>query len=230
MGSSFLVASALMLVWLMGNRHASSLTVFDTCLMMMRQFWGVSPQFVERLPFVSVLVFLFGASGAWAGWHSLRVWWRTRHLFVWSEPYYPGRWPTLDAALAALPHERRLRILTASHPVACTVGLWQPQIVLSTELIAALSPAELRAVIGHEWGHVCRRDPLRLALLQVCSRVLWFFPIVRALGRDSARHMEDAADDMAVALTCQPLDLASALVKTAQAHVRPRWSPSPALG
>jgi predicted transcriptional regulator len=34
----------------------------------------------------------------------------------------------------------------------------------------------------------------------------------------------------AVTLTRQPLDLASALVKTAKAHVRPRGSPSPALG
>lgn len=229
MGSSLLVATGMMLVWRFGNRHASSLTVFDTCWMMMRQFWGISPEFAESRPFVSALALLLMVSGAWAGWRSLTLWWRTRRLFMWSTPYCPGRWPGLDAALATLPYVRRLRTLTASHPVACTVGLWQPQIVLSADLIATLSPAELRAVIGHEWGHVCRRDPLRLALLQFCSRALWFLPIVRAFAQDSARHMEDAADDAAVALTRQPLDLASALVKTAKAHVRPR-SPSPALG
>jgi D-alanyl-D-alanine endopeptidase (penicillin-binding protein 7) len=96
--------------------------------------------------------------------------------------------------------------------------------------MAALTPAELGAVIGHEWGHVCRRDPLRIALLQFWSTALWFLPIVRRLARDSARAMEDAADDVAVSLTAQPLELAAALVKTAKAQVQLHWSPVPALG
>jgi beta-lactamase regulating signal transducer with metallopeptidase domain len=96
--------------------------------------------------------------------------------------------------------------------------------------MAALTPAELGAVIGHEWGHVCRRDPLRIALLRFWSTALWFLPIVRRLARDSARAMEDAADDAAVFLTEQPLELAAALVKTAKAQVQLHWSPVPALG
>ena len=110
------------------------------------------------------------------------------------------------------------------------MGLWRPHIVLSAGLIAALSSTEIGAVLGHEWGHVNRRDPLRLALLRFWSEVLWFLPIVRALAQESARIMEDAADDVAVALTNQPLDLAAALVKTAQAQASPRWSLVPALG
>jgi Zn-dependent protease with chaperone function len=96
--------------------------------------------------------------------------------------------------------------------------------------MAALTPAELGAVIGHEWGHVCRRDPLRIALLQFWSTALWFLPIVRTLARNSARAMEDAADDAAVFLTEQPLELAAALVKTAKAQAQLHWSPVPALG
>jgi beta-lactamase regulating signal transducer with metallopeptidase domain len=92
-----------------------------------------------------------------------------------------------------------------------------------------LAPAELGAVLGHEWGHVCRRDPLRIALLQFWSTVLWFVPILRVLAHDSARAMEDAADDAAVFLTDQPLELAAALVKTAQAQARSSWSPVPAI-
>lgn len=114
--------------------------------------------------------------------------------------------------------------------MACTVGLRQPRIMLSAGLIADLSAAELRAVLGHEWGHVSRRDPLRLALLRFCSHALWFLPILRVLVRDSARSMEEAADDVAVALTEQPLELAAALVKAAKAQARPQWSPLPALG
>jgi beta-lactamase regulating signal transducer with metallopeptidase domain len=126
--------------------------------------------------------------------------------------------------------QQRLRILHTEHPVACTVGFWQPQIVLSAGLLTVLSSAEVRAVLGHEWGHVSRRDPLRLLLLRFWSSTLWFLPIVRALARDSAHSMEEAADDAAVFLTDQPLDLAAALVKTAKAQAQPRWSPLPALG
>jgi beta-lactamase regulating signal transducer with metallopeptidase domain len=86
------------------------------------------------------------------------------------------------------------------------------------------------SVIAHEWGHVMRRDPLRVALLRWCSDALWWLPIVGALVRESTRVMEDAADDVSVALTNQPLELAAALVKTAKAQAPPRWSTVPALG
>jgi Zn-dependent protease with chaperone function len=126
--------------------------------------------------------------------------------------------------------QQRLRVLEAPYPVACTIGLRRPHILLSTGMIATLSATEIRAVIGHEWGHVMRRDPLRIALLQWCRDALWWLPIVGALVRDSTRVMEDAADDVSVALTNQPLELAAALVKTAKAQTPPRGSPVPALG
>jgi Zn-dependent protease with chaperone function len=93
-----------------------------------------------------------------------------------------------------------------------------------------LTPAELSAVLAHEWGHVRQRDPLRLTLLRFWSTALWFVPIVRVLARDSARAMEDAADDAAVCLTDQPLELAAALVKIAKAQTQRHWSPVPAIG
>jgi hypothetical protein len=102
--------------------------------------------------------------------------------------------------------------------------------MLSAGLLMALSPAEIRAVVSHEWGHVSRRDPLRLTLLRWCSELLWFLPIVRVLAQDCARAMEEAADDVAVVLTAQPLDLAAALVKAAQAQALPSGSAVSVLG
>ncbi len=231
MGSSLLVVTGVTLVWFLGDRHEPQMTVFATCWMMMRQIWQIPLQYAESFPSVGLFVLMLLASGAWAGWRNLTAWWRTRRLLARSEPYRPGRWPTLDTALAPLPDvQQRLRMLPTLKSMACTVGLWQPQIMLSAGLIADLSPAELRAVAGHEWGHVRRRDPLRLVLLRFCSSVLWFLPIIRGLARDSARTMEEAADDVAVAMTDQPLELAAALVKAAKAQVKPRWSPAPALG
>ena len=230
-GSSLLVVSGVTLAWLLGKRSVPPMTVLDACLMMVQHVWGITHRYVASPPFAAVLTLVLVASGAWAGGRSLAAWWRTRRLLASSEPYRHGRWPSLEGTLATLPHiRRRLRMLGAAHPVACTVGLWRPHIVLSAGLLAALSSTEIEAVIGHEWGHVSRRDPLRLALLRFWSEVLWFLPIVRALAQESARSMEDAADDVAVALTNQPLDLAAALVTTAQAQASPRWSLVPALG
>ena len=230
-GSGVLVVSSVTLVWLFGSRSTPPMTILAACVTMMQQVWGFTSQPVTSPAFAGFILLGLVASATWAGGRGLRAWWRTRRLLARSAPYSPGRWPTLDAALATLPHARqRLQTLTTAHPVACTVGLWRPQMVLSTGLIAALSPPELGAVLGHEWGHVHHRDPLRRALLQFCSDLGWFVPIVRVLAQDSARVMEDAADDMAVALTNQPLDLAAALVKAARAQVQLRWPPAPALG
>ena len=230
-GSSLLVVSGVTLAWLLGSRHGLPMTVFEACVMMMRHFQDIAYHQMDAPSVASMLGLVFMASGVWAGGRHLMAWWRTRRFLTRSEPYRFGHWPALDAALTTLPAApQRLRTLATAHPVACTMGLWRPQMVLSAGLIADLSPVELAAVVGHEWGHVSRRDPLRLALLRFWSEALWFLPIVRALARDSARIMEDAADDVAVMLTHQPLDLAAALVKTAKAQARPRWSPVPAFG
>ncbi len=230
-GSSLLVVSGVTLAWLLGRRHDLPMTVFEACVMMMRHFRGMAYHQVDGLSVTPLLGLVFLVSGVWAGGRHLTAWRRTRHFLTRSEPYRSGPFPALDAALTTLPMvPQRLRTLATAHPVACTVGLWRPRIVLSAGLITDLSLAELAAVLSHEWGHVSRHDPLRIALLRLCSDALWFLPIVRMLARDSARVMEDAADDVAVVLTHQPLDLAAALVKTAKAQARPRWSPVPAFG
>jgi len=206
-------------------------TVFKTCLAMIQQLWGIMPHHDVPSPFALLLVFLMLASGTWASGRWLAAWGRTQRMLAHTQPYRPGRWPSLDTALATLPQgQQGLHVLEAPYPVACTIGLWRPRILLSTGMIATLSATEMGPVIAHEWGHVMRRDPLRVALLRWCSDVLWWLPIVGALVRDSTRIMEDAADDVSVALTNQPLELAAALVKTAKAQAPPRWSPVPALG
>ncbi len=231
LGGSLLVLSGGIFIAMFSSPTDTPVTVFETCVAMLQQFWDIMPQHDVPSPVALITMLLLLPSGMWAGGRGLAVWRRTRRLLARTQPYSPRRWPDLDAAIAMHPQGRqRLRVLEAPYPVACTVGLWRPRILLSTGMIATLSPAEIRAVIGHEWGHVMRRDPLRVALLQWCSNALWFLPIVGALAQESTRIMEDAADDVAVALTGQPLELAEALVKTAKAQAPPRWSPVPALG
>jgi Zn-dependent protease with chaperone function len=198
---------------------------------MLQQGWGLAAWQGWAPAFATLLVLVLMASGAWAGVRRLLAWGRTRRLLARSVPYRPEHWPALDVALTVLPScQQRLRIVATPRVVACTVGLWRHQILLSAGLLTALSPAEIRAVVSHEWGHVRRRDPLRLVLLRWCSELVWFLPIVRAVAQDSVRAMEEAADDVAVGLTQQPLELAAALVKAAKAQALPGWSGRSALG
>ena len=231
LGGSLLLLSGGILIAKISYHTEAPATVLETCLAMVQQLWGIMPHHDVPSPFALMIVFLILASGTWASVRWLVAWGRTRRMLAHTQLYRPGRWPSPDTALVTLPIGRQhLRVVDAPYPVACTIGLWRPRILLSTGMIATLSATEMESVIGHEWGHVMRRDPLRVALLQWCRDALWFLPIVGALVRDSTRVMEDAADDVAVALTAQPLELASALVKTAKGQAPPRWSPAPALG
>jgi len=145
----------------------------------------------------------------------------TRRLLHRPRKYIGGRLENLDAALSR-PQFRhlRLRLLDSPRPLAFTVGLWNPQVVLSEGMISTLSQEELAAVLSHELGHVQSRDPLRLAVVRFLADALWFLPVARSLAADFADVVEAAADDWAVAITRQPVDLASALVKTARAGVQ----------
>jgi Zn-dependent protease with chaperone function len=225
LGWSGLIVGGVLAVWVVGGRHGPFPPRLDACMATLWQGWALAQRQAGTSPFTAFVALVLGASGAWAGGRTLRAWCRTRHFLGHSEPYRPAHWPALDAALTPLPHcQQRLRTLATSRAVACTVGLWRHHIVLSTGLLAMLSAAEIQAVVSHEWGHVRRHDPWRLLLLRWCSQTLWFLPIVRAMARDSARAMEEAADDLAVGLTGQPLELAAVLVKLAQAQATPSRS------
>jgi len=231
LGGSLLVLSGVILMARGSYRPDAPATLLETCWAMMQQFWGIMPQHDLPSPFALITILLMLASGMWAGGRWLTTWHRTRRMLAHTQPYRPGRWPSLDTALAMLPQGRqRLRVLEAPYLVACTLGLWRPRILLSTGMIETLSATEMGSVIGHEWGHVMRRDPLRVALLRGCRDALWFLPILGAFAQESTRAMEDAADDVAVALINQPLALAAALVKTAKAQLPSRRLPAPALG
>jgi hypothetical protein len=45
------VVSGTTLVWLVNHRQTFPRTVFEACLMMRRQVWGTTPQFVSGFPF-----------------------------------------------------------------------------------------------------------------------------------------------------------------------------------
>lgn len=195
--------------------------VVDACLAMMGAAWDLTERQFSVAPLTTVAVLFVAGSFLYAVLSTGASLVNTRRLLHLPLKYIGGRLENLDAALAR-PQFRhlRLRLFDSPRPLAFTVGLWNPQVVLSEGMISKLSQEELAAVLSHELGHVQSRDPLRLAVVRFLADALWFLPVARSLAADFADVVEAAADDWAVAITRQPVDLASALVKTARAGVQ----------
>lgn len=112
--------------------------------------------------------------------------------------------------------DSRVRVVVGPAPnPAFTAGLLRPHVYVSAELQNRLGPAELRAVMRHEFHHLRRRDPLRFALLRFAGKVLFWLPLIGVLAEDLMEDAEVMADDFAADAGGggDPLDVATALVK-----------------
>jgi hypothetical protein len=102
-----------------------------------------------------------------------------------------------------------------SFPVAALAGVWRPQMLLAEQVIGALEPAELDAVVAHELAHLDARDNLKRLLLAACPDPL---ALTRAGGRLRAEYLE-AAEAAADARACGRVSatvLARAILKVAR--------------
>jgi Zn-dependent protease with chaperone function len=86
-------------------------------------------------------------------------------------------------------------------------------ILLSTELIARLTPDEREAAIAHEFGHLRDLDGRYLTFFRTLSRMMRWDPVLAHLATTLTRREEYRADDEAARLTGHPLALARALYK-----------------
>jgi Zn-dependent protease with chaperone function len=184
---------------------------------MMGAAWDVAQHHFSAGPLPALVVAFLAGSFLWAVLRTAGALGNTGRLLGRSEGYAPGRYPKLDGVMRD-PAFRQLalRLLDSTRPLAFTLGLWHPQVVLSEGIVSALSEEELRAVLFHELGHVRRRDPLRLAVARFLADALWFLPVARSVARDFVDAVEESADDWAVEATRQPVELAAALVKAAK--------------
>jgi beta-lactamase regulating signal transducer with metallopeptidase domain len=102
-------------------------------------------------------------------------------------------------------------VVDADAPLALTAGLIRPRIYLSSHLLAALAPAELAAVVGHEQAHQRRRDALRLLTAEVLAG-LHLPPVRRRLLAALALATERACDEAAARAQADRLTVAAALL------------------
>lgn len=118
----------------------------------------------------------------------------------------------------------RARVLVCAYdrPLALTLGLFRPAIMLSTWMLDHLDGAEMESVLAHELAHAARRDYLVAWLATVLRDAFFYLPSSRLAHRQLQDEKEMACDDLAAGVTRRPLALASALVKA--------WQPSLGFG
>ena len=120
----------------------------------------------------------------------------------------------LAASLGVKPP--RVLLCLADRPLAFTVGLRRPTIVLSSWMVERLDTRELDAVLAHELGHVARHDVLVIWLATILRDAFFYLPTSWQAYRQLQYEKEVVCDDLAIAATRRPLGLASALAKVWQ--------------
>jgi Zn-dependent protease with chaperone function len=104
--------------------------------------------------------------------------------------------------------------LNSQQPLAALHGLMRPVVLVSDGLLRRLkNDAELDAVVAHEAAHLIAGGNRTFVLVWIFRSVQAFNPLTLVAWRSLILARELAADQLAVEITGQPLDLASALLQ-----------------
>jgi len=103
-------------------------------------------------------------------------------------------------------------------PIIFCYGYFRPMVCISTILVKKLSESELISVLQHEKHHLINHDPIKLFLVKVTSKILFFVPGLKILARQYLIFSELAADESATKNFINKAPLAQALAKIIYWH------------
>lgn len=109
-----------------------------------------------------------------------------------------------------------------------TLGLLKPLILMPIGLINQLSASEVEAILAHELAHIARRDWLFNLLQAFMETLFYYHPVVWWLSHRIRAERENCCDDVAVALSGNPLMYVKTLVRL-QEMARPTPLLAPAM-
>ena len=160
-------------------------------------------------PGLAVLAGLAVVGVLLAIWRGLGAWLATRNLI--------RDWTRAGSELKLTAIPLTSYVLRHPFPIVAIVGVISPRIFIAEQVLAALTPDELKASLAHELGHLYSQDNLKRTVLRACRDALTIVPCGRLLDRSWTDASEEAADERATAGDpIAALNLASALVKIAR--------------
>ena len=122
-------------------------------------------------------------------------------------------WEQTLARLARQLHVTRAVALAESTrvDVPTVIGWLTPVVLLPVSAIAALSPAQLEAILAHELAHIRRHDYLVNLLQTLVETLLFYHPAVWWVSGRIRVEREHCCDDLAVTLCGDPVAYVNAL-------------------
>jgi len=125
--------------------------------------------------------------------------------------------PNLRKILEDFRSVRRVKLCASDRlRVPAAVGFLNPAVVLPRWAIDDLSPAELKAVVLHELGHLRRRDDWTNLAQQILRAMLFFHPGVWWIDSRLNLEREMACDDLVLAGIGNAHSYAECLVSVAE--------------
>jgi len=109
----------------------------------------------------------------------------------------------------------KLLVIRDAPSAAFTMGVWRPIVVLSEELVTALSEQELKGIIAHELGHVRRLDYVGRWVATILRDIMIWNPFAVLWYSQLIEEQERASDEYAAELVGDPVEVASGLVEVA---------------
>jgi beta-lactamase regulating signal transducer with metallopeptidase domain len=184
----------------------------------------LTPSPVSSWPYLLLALWLLGAAGMLVRVAICRR--RLTRQLRGRRPITDGPLPPMLETLSAAAGVRRRIRLTVSAELAGPVAMGTSEICLPERALTSLTPAEQRAALAHELGHLVRRDPVWLALSVASESVLFLQPLNRLARRRIQEAAEYLCDDWAVHQTGGGLTLARCLAEVATwIDARPRAVP-----
>ncbi len=112
------------------------------------------------------------------------------------------------------------RIIPVDLPYSAQIGFWQPELVISTGLLASLDGEHLAAVMAHEQAHLYYRDTFWFFWLGWIRSFTFWLPRTEALWQELLLLRELRADSQA-AKKVDFLSIAESLLIVAKAPLDP---------
>jgi bla regulator protein BlaR1 len=122
--------------------------------------------------------------------------------------------------LAVPPHVRLRSADTLLEPGV--VGFWRPVVLLPSGIERHLTPAQLDAVVTHEFCHVKYGDNLTAAFHMLVEAIFWFHPLVWWIGAQLVHERERACDEDVLRVCGAPDTYANGIVNVCKRYVEPQ--------
>ena len=209
--AAWVVAAALLPCWWLGEHELA--TAHPDPLHTLHLVGALTGQVEPVLAYTLVLA--VAATALVIGWSTARG--HRRLVWAVQQLQLTGAQPPPTSLAMVQEFARRhgvdVGLVQSDYPVSFVWGFRRSKLVLSSGLLATLTPGELAGVLEHEAAHHVRRDNLVKFVLGVCAAASLAAPLGHRLLRWRADQVELLCDEIAVTRGSAPLDIAEALVR-----------------